>query len=176
MNSKKQPLRKFEEVLVFYKKQPVYNLQMTNGSAYDKGVRKNQLTGSYGDFDPVHVKSDGARFPLDILYFKTAESEGEVIHPTQKPIELGRYLIKTYTNPGDIILDNTSGSGSFLVAAILEGRNFIGIEKNEFSQKFKHVDVDYIQISKNRIIKAYSELDNTKKISIKKTNIINEVE
>ncbi|MDU1260923.1 MAG: site-specific DNA-methyltransferase [Veillonella sp.] len=176
LNSKKQPLRKFEEVLVFYKKQPVYNLQMTNGSAYDKGVRKNQLTGSYGDFDPVHVKSDGARFPLDILYFKTAESEGEVIHPTQKPIELGRYLIKTYTNPGDIILDNTSGSGSFLVAAILEGRNFIGIEKNEFSQKFKHVDVDYIQISKNRIIKAYSELDNTKKISIKKTNIINEVE
>ena len=176
LNSKKQPLRKFEEVLVFYKKQPVYNLQMTNGSAYDKGVRKNQLTGSYGDFDPVHVKSDGARFPLDILYFKTAESEGEVIHPTQKPIDLGRYLIKTYTNPGDIILDNTSGSGSFLVAAILEGRNFIGIEKNEFSQKFKHVDVDYIQISKNRIIKAYSELDNTKKISIKKTNIINEVE
>ena len=176
LNSKKQPLRKFEEVLVFYKKQPVYNLQMTNGSAYDKGVRKNQLTGSYGDFDPVHVKSDGARFPLDILYFKTAESEGEVIHPTQKPIELGRYLIKTYTNPGDIILDNTSGSGSFLVAAILEGRNFIGIEKNEFSQKFKHVDVDYIQISKNSIIKAYSELDNTKKISIKKTNIINEVE
>ena len=176
LNSKKQPLRKFEEVLVFYKKQPVFNLQMTNGSAYDKGVRKNQLTGSYGDFDPVHVKSDGARFPLDILYFKTAESEGEVIHPTQKPIELGRYLIKTYTNPGDIILDNTSGSGSFLVAAILEGRNFIGIEKNEFSQKFKHVDVDYIQISKNRIIKAYSELDNTKKISIKKTNIINEVE
>ena len=168
LNSKKQPLRKFEEVLVFYKKQPVYNLQMTNGSAYDKGVRKNQLTGSYGAFDPVHVKSDGARFPLDILYFKTAESEGEVIHPTQKPIELGRYLIKTYTNPGDIILDNTSGSGSFLVAAILEGRNFIGIEKNEFSQKFKHVDVDYIQISKNRIIKAYSELDNTKKLVLKK--------
>lgn len=176
LNSKRQPLRKFEEVLVFYKKQPVYNPQMTNGSAYDKGVRKNQLTGSYGDFDPVHVKSDGVRFPLDILYFKTAESEGEVIHPTQKPIELGRYLIKTYTNPGDIILDNTSGSGSFLVSAILEGRNFIGIEKNEFSQKFKHVDVDYIQISKNRIIKAYSELDNTKKNSIIKTNIINEVE
>lgn len=176
LNSKKQPLRKFEEILVFYKKQPVYNPQMMNGKAYDKGVRKNQLTGSYGDFDPIHVKSDGTRFPLDILYFKTAESEGTVVHPTQKPIDLGRYLIKTYTNPGDIILDNTSGSGSFLVAAILEGRNFIGIEKNEFSKKFKKEDVDYIQISKKRIINAYSNLNSTIKNSIIKANIINEVE
>ena len=129
LNAKKQPLRKFEDVCVFYKKQPTYNPQMLEGKPYDKGVRKNQLSGSYGDFQPAHVHSDGLRYPTDIIYFKTAESEGEVWHPTQKPVELGRYLVRTYTNPGDIVLDNTCGSGSFLVSALLEGRNFIGIEK-----------------------------------------------
>lgn len=82
-----------------------------------------------GIFQPVHVHSDGERYPIDIIYFKTAESEGRVIHPTQKPIELGRYLVRTYSNPGDLILDNTFGSGSFLVAALLEERNFVGVEK-----------------------------------------------
>lgn len=129
LNAKKQPLRKHEDICVFYKKQPTYNPQMTQGKPYDKGIRKNQLSGSYGDFQPVRVSSNGERYPTDIIYVKTAESEGDVIHPTQKPIELGRYLIRTYTNPGDVVLDNTFGSGSFLVAALLEGRNFIGIEK-----------------------------------------------
>ena len=107
LNAKKQPLRKHEDVCVFYKKQPTYNPQMTEGEPYNKGVRKNQLSGSYGDFQPVHVQSDGERYPVDIVYVKTAESEGEVVHPTQKPIELGRYFVRTYTKPGDIILDNT---------------------------------------------------------------------
>lgn len=90
---------------------------MTNGEAYDKGIRKDQYTGSYGDFKPRHVKSNGERYPNDVIcyeeqsiddfvYVKTAESEGPVVHPTQKPIELGRYLIKTFTKPGDIVLDN----------------------------------------------------------------------
>lgn len=100
LNAKKQPLRKYEDICVFYKAQPTYNPQMSEGEAYDKGVRKDQLTGSYGDFSPKHVKSDGSRYPTDIVYFKTAESEGAVYHPTQKPVELGRYLIRTYTNPG----------------------------------------------------------------------------
>lgn len=119
---------------------------MIDGLPYDKGIRKNQLSGSYGDFQPVHVHSDGKRYPTDIIYFKTAESEGKVFHPTQKPVELGRYFVRTYTNPGDIVLDNTSGSGSFLVAALLEGRNFIGIEKNENVALFKKGDIDYIGI------------------------------
>ena len=131
LNAKKQPLRKHEDVCVFYKKQPTYHPQMTQGEPYDKGIRKNQLSGSYGDFQPVHVSSEGERYPTDIIYVKTAESEGEVVHPTQKPIELGRYFIRTYSNPGDVILDNTFGSGSFLVAALMEGRNFIGIEKTK---------------------------------------------
>ena len=120
LNAKKQPLRKHEDVCVFYKKQPVYHPQMTKGEPYDKGKRKNQQCGNYGDFESVHVASDGERYPTDIIYVKTAESEGPVLHPTQKPIELGRYMVRTYTNPGDIVLDNTFGSGSFLVAALME--------------------------------------------------------
>ena len=160
LNAKKQPLRKHEDVCVFYKKQPTYNPQMTSGVPYDKGIRKNQLSGSYGDFQPVHVQSDGERYPTDIIYIKTAECEGEVVHPTQKPVELGRYLIRTYSNPGDVILDNTFGSGSFLVAALLEGRNFIGIEKNENVSLFKKRDVDYIEICKSRLCKAWGSMDN----------------
>ena len=144
LNAKKQPLRKHEDICVFYKQQPTYNPQMTKGESYDKGIRKNQYTGSYGDFKPRHIQSNGMRYPNDVLfmddnelpiedflYVKTAESEGPVYHPTQKPIELGRYLIRTFSNPGDIILDNACGSGSFLVAAAMEHRKYIGIEKNQ---------------------------------------------
>ena len=155
LNAKKQPLRKHEDVCIFYQRQPFYNPQMTQGSAYDKGVRKNQLSGCYGDFEPVHVHSNGERYPTDIIYVKTAESEGDVVHPTQKPIELGRYLIRTYTKPGDIVLDNTCGSGSFLVAALLEGRNFIGIEKNEDVALFKRGEIDYIEVSERRLREAW---------------------
>lgn len=163
LNAKKQPLRKHEDICVFYKKQPTYNPQMTQGEPYDKGIRKDQLSGSYGDFQPVHVSSNGERYPTDIIYVKTAESEGEVIHPTQKPIELGRYLIRTYTKPGDVVLDNTFGSGSFLVAALLEGRNFIGIEKNEDVALFKKEEIDYIDAAKRRLYLAWESLDKKNK-------------
>ena len=176
LNAKKQPLRKHEDVCVFYKKQPTYNPQMTEGEPYNKGLRKNQLSGSYGDFQPVHVQSDGERYPVDIVYVKTAESEGEVVHPTQKPVALGRYLIKTYTNPGDIVLDNTFGSGSFLVAALLEGRNFIGIEKNEDVALFKKEKIDYIDVAKRRLFLAWTSLDKKTHQKIVKTNLIQEFE
>ena len=158
LNAKKQPLRKHEDICVFYKKNPKYNPQMGNGTPYNKGFRKNQFTGSYGLFDSVHVKSNGKRYPTDVIYFKTAESEGKVVHPTQKPIELGRYFVKTYTDFGDIVLDNASGSGSFLVAALLEGRNFIGIEKNKEVHLFKDKKIDYIKFSKKRIIDNYKKV------------------
>lgn len=174
LNAKKQPLRKHEDVCVFYKSQPTYNPQMTKGEPYDKGVRKNQLSGSYGDFLPVHVSSDGERYPTDIVYFKTAESEGDVVHPTQKPVELGRYFVRTYTNPGDIVLDNTFGSGSFLVAALLEGRNFIGIEKNEDVALFKRDKIDYISVAKERLRLAWSQIDEEARSSIRRINVIAE--
>ncbi|MFA6171470.1 MAG: site-specific DNA-methyltransferase [Patescibacteria group bacterium] len=157
LNAKKQPLRKHEDICIFYKNQPDYNPQMSNGEPYNKGFRKDQLTGSYGDFKTVEVKSNGERYPTDVVYFKTAESEGEVYHPTQKPVELGRYLIRTFTKEGDIVLDNTCGSGSFLVSAALEGRKFIGIEKNQKTYLFKKHKIDYIEISKKRIKKAESQ-------------------
>lgn len=174
LNAKKQPLRKHEDVCVFYKKQPIYHPQMTKGEPYDKGTRKNQLSGSYGDFEPVHVSSDGERYPTDVLYIKTAECEGAVLHPTQKPIELGRYLIRTYTNPGDVVLDNTFGSGSFLVAALMEGRNFIGIEKNEDVALFKKEEIDYIDVAKRRLYLAWEGLDRKQKKYIVKENLIKE--
>ena len=174
LNAKKQPLRKHEDVCVFYKKQPVYHPQMIEGEPYDKGIRKNQLSGSYGDFQPVHVHSDGKRYPTDIIYFKTAESEGKVFHPTQKPVELGRYFVRTYTNSGDVVLDNTSGSGSFLVAALLEGRNFIGIEKNENVALFKKGDIDYIQVAKQRLQQAWDKMSEDRREGIRMLNVLKE--
>ncbi len=141
LNAKKQPLRKHEDICVFYKRQPHYAPQMSPGKPYSKGVRKDQQTGSYGDFAPVLVESTGERYPTDIIYFKTAESEGPVYHPNQKPVELMRYLIRTYSPDGGIVLDNTMGSGTTGVAAELEGREFIGIEK----------DPAYFEIAKARI-------------------------
>lgn len=174
LNAKKQPLRKHEDVCVFYRRQPVYHPQMIDGEPYDKGIRKNQMSGSYGDFQPVHVHSEGKRYPTDIIYFKTAESEGKVFHPTQKPVELGRYFVRTYTNPGDIVLDNTSGSGSFLVAALLEGRNFIGIEKNENVALFKKGDINYITVTKQRLRDAWNSMSQDVKESLKLLNLLNE--
>jgi site-specific DNA-methyltransferase (adenine-specific)/modification methylase len=161
LNAKRQPLRKHEDICVFYQKAPTYNPQMSEGDPYDKGVRKDQLTGSYGDFDPAHVKSEGQRYPTDVVYFKTAESEGEVWHPTQKPVALGRYLVRTFTNPGDVVLDNAFGSGSFLVASLLEGRHFIGIEKNDQLKRFKGNEIDCIDLARKRLEEAKERLART---------------
>lgn len=158
LNAKRQPLRRHEDLCVFYDQPPTYHPQMQPGAAYDKGVRKAQLTGSYGDFDPVHVKSSGLRYPADVVYFKTAESEGPVWHPTQKPVSLGRYLVRTYTNPGEVVLDNAFGSGSFLVAALAEGRNFIGIERNAEKTQFKREKVDLIQVASDRLRQTWAAL------------------
>lgn len=153
LNAKKQPLRKHEDICVFYAKPPTYNPQMRPGSPYDKGVRKNQLSGSYGDFQPSHVRSSGERYPSDVVYFKTAESEPEknVWHPTQKPVDLGRYLVRTFSNEGDLVLDNAFGSGSFLVAAALEKRRFIGIERNKETHLFKGERIDYVKLARERL-------------------------
>lgn len=109
-----------------------------------------------------------------MLYFKTAESEGEVIHPTQKPLELGRYFVRTYTKPGDIVLDNTFGSGSFIVSALMEGRNFVGIERNQDVALFKKSNIDYIDAAKSRLRKAWASLSQDGKKSVALLNLIND--
>ena len=151
LNAKKQPLRKHEDICVFYSRPPFYSPQMAEGDAYDKGVRKDQLTGSYGDFQPSHVRSNGGRYPTDVVYFKTAESEGCVWHSTQKPVELGRYLVRTYTRRGDLVLDHCFGSGSFLVSAVMEGRDAVGIEKNSDIAAFKKGAVDMFEVAVPRL-------------------------
>lgn len=165
LNAKKQPLRQHEDICVFYNKQPNYNPIMFPAKPYDKGVRKNQYTGSYGDFKPIHVKSEGERYPTDTIYCKTAESEkgGRVWHPTQKPVALGRYLIRMFTKEGDTVLDNCFGSGSYLVAAALENRKFIGIEKNEEVHLFKKQRINYIDVAKKRLLNAEQAIVNHEK-------------
>lgn len=152
LNAKKQPLRKYEEIAIFYKKIPTYNPQFTNGIPYNKGTRKDQVTGSYGNFKPVEVKSDGRRYPTDILYFKTAESEGEVIHPTQKPVSLCQYIIRQYSNSGDLILDNATGSGSIPIGCISTGRNFIAFDNGIDDRKqSKNFGVEWADLATKRI-------------------------
>ena len=142
LNAKNQPLRAKENILIFYQKQPTYNPQMTKGKPYDKGIRKEQTKDDvYGSYKPTQGKSAGARYPRDVMYFKTAESEGTTFHKTQKPVALMKYLIKTYTNENDTVLDFTMGSGSTGVACKNTNRDFIGIE----------LDKNYFAIAKERI-------------------------
>lgn len=153
LNARRMPLRQHEDICVFYGSQPNYRPVMSKGEPYDKGTRKAQYTGSYGDFRPVQVKSEGERYPTDTLYCKTAESEAgcRVWHPTQKPVALGRYLIRMFTGKGDVVLDNAFGSGSFLVAAALEERRFIGIEQNKEVHLFKEKRIDYLKVAGQRL-------------------------
>ena len=132
LNAKKQPLRAKENILVFYNSQPTYNPQMSKGEAYNKGVRKEQTNDDvYGSFKQTEVKSEGDRYPRDVLYFKTAESEGTTFHKTQKPVALMEYLIKTYTNENETVLDFTMGSFTTAIACLNIKRDFVGIELDE---------------------------------------------
>ena len=147
LNAKKRPLVAHEDIVVFCKGTPVYYPQMTEGNAYNKGVRKKQTENDvYGSYEQVEVKSDGLRYPRSVQYFRTAECENQ-IHPTQKPLELMEYLIKTYTNENEIVLDFTMGSGTTGVACVNTNRKFIGIE----------LDDNYFDIAKNRIEKSLLE-------------------
>lgn len=129
LNAKKQPLRAHESICVFYKKPPTYNPQMTQGEAYNKGKAKRE-TDVYGAQVAVEVKSEGQRYPRSVQYFVTAEQEGK-LHPTQKPLALSEYLIKTYTNENDVVCDPTMGSGTACLAAKILNRGYIGIELDE---------------------------------------------
>ena len=131
LNAKKQPMRSHEDIVVFYKKQPTYNPQMTVGKPYDKGKAVRDAIQYGKQTKEVHVKNtEGTRYPRSVLYFKTAEDEGK-LHPTQKPIALYEYLVKTYSNEGDTILDPCMGSGTTGIACLNTNRDFIGIERDE---------------------------------------------
>ena len=147
LNAKKQPMRNHEDICVFYKKQPIYNPQMWEGNeCHSKG---NKILGisqkdfsrntNYGDFKAVETKGN-LKYPKSILTFQKPHPS-KTLHPTQKSIECCEWLIKTYTNEGDLVLDNCMGSGSTGVACINTNRKFIGIE----------LDEKYFNIAKDRI-------------------------
>lgn len=141
---KKMPLRAHENVYVFYKHLPTYQPQMRLGfKPYKKRDNHDYVSSNYG-LIRVGIKrqSPGKRFPIDVIKFSNG-NHSNMVHPTQKPVDLLQYLIKTYTNEGMTVLDNTMGSGSTGVAAVSLNRNFIGME----------LDKDYFEIAKQRILK-----------------------
>ena len=138
LNAKKMPLKKHENILVFYKKLPTYNPQFTKGAPYRKTSGGVSTCSCYGKHHTVSNTNDGFRYPLSIQRF----NKDRGLHPTQKPVSLFEYLIKTYTNEGETILDNCIGSGTTAIAAINTNRNYIGIEKDEgyYSIAMKRID------------------------------------
>lgn len=143
LNAKKQPMRNHELISVFYKKQCTYNPQKTLGHVKKKSYRRKELqTDVYGEMKNDYTYESTERYPRSIQVFST-DTQKSSLHPTQKPVALCEYMIKTYTNEGDLILDSCMGSGTTGVAAKNLGRRFIGIE----------LDEKYFEIAKNRIIK-----------------------
>ena len=132
MNSRHRPMRSHENISVFYKKKGTYNPQMTKLDKPD--IRKNNKTTSSNlwnkNGDIVTTKIYNERFPLSIIKCVNSNQKNK-LHPTQKPVELLEWLIKTYSNEGNLILDNCFGSGSTAIACLNTNRNFIGIELND---------------------------------------------
>lgn len=144
LNAKKQPMRNKEDILVFSVRPPPYAPQMSVGTPYKKTPSSLQQKAgtNWGTFGAHREENYGTRYPTQVIEFGVVERD--TVHPTQKPVELMEYLIRTYTNEGETVLDNTMGSGTTGVAAINAGRKFIGIEK----------DQGYFEIAVRRIKEA----------------------
>ena len=127
-NANKMPLRCHENILVFYQQLPTYNPQFTSGKAYQR-MRNDVTDGVYQNRPRINTINDGRRYPRDVQRFNS--QMGDKFHPTQKPVDLLEYLIKTYTNEGETVLDATMGSGSTGVACVNTNRRFIGFELDE---------------------------------------------
>jgi site-specific DNA-methyltransferase (adenine-specific) len=143
LDSKLKPMKCQELISVFYKSQPTYNYELTKLDKPISSYRKNGKTGSLlgKTRDMVNVMQTETGYPIQLLSFPNEHNVGANVHPTQKPVALMEYLVKTYTNQGDIVLDNCMGSGTTGVACKNLDRKFIGIEQ----------DAKYFEIAKNRI-------------------------
>ncbi len=131
LNAKKSPMRAHESILVFCKVAPAYNPQKTNGHIRKTATKRHDNTPVYGAQSFNELPYDSTeRYPRSVLLF-SSDKQTSTLHPTQKPVALMRYLVRTYTNEGDTVLDFTCGSGTTLLAASLEGRKAIGIEIEE---------------------------------------------
>ena len=145
LNAKKMPMKAHENILVFYDKLPTYNPQKTTGHKPANSYTKHQDDGSNYGNTQVGISGGGQtdRYPRSVQVFKT-DKQKVSLHPTQKPVALLEYLIKTYTNENETVLDFTFGSCSTGVACLNTNRKFLGIEMNE----------EYFDIAKDRIEKA----------------------
>jgi site-specific DNA-methyltransferase (adenine-specific) len=146
LDAKRKPLRSHENILVFYKKLPIYNPQKWKIDERFIDRRKklsidNYSQQNYGNHTKTeHRKDDGTRYPQSVLPIASVNTE-KTGHPTQKPVELFQYLLETYTNTGMIVLDNCMGSGTTAIAALRTGRQFIGFE----------TEPAYVEIANKRI-------------------------
>lgn len=150
LSASKRPMRSHEDILVFSGvRTPTYNPQMMpkeSGKVRSQKAKRTQGD-CYSPSDVLHPRllDKSVAYPQSTLFFNSAFHDGERGHPTQKPVALMEYLIKTYTNPGDTVLDNTMGSGTTGVACMNTGRRFIGIER----------DAEYFKIAEKRINVAW---------------------
>jgi site-specific DNA-methyltransferase (adenine-specific) len=143
---KKQPAKKHENICMFYKKQPTYNPQMEQGKPYTDKARKRTV-GVHGDLETLKkpIENNGTRYPSSVQKFSNGNNK--TVHPTQKPVALFEYLIRTYTNEGNIVLDNCMGSGTTAVACARTKRNFIGFE----------TESEYVEIANKRLDNEVNE-------------------
>jgi DNA modification methylase len=143
LNANKMPLRQHENILVFYDSLPTYRPQMATGSARRriKPRIENPIFGKTGTKDGYVQDNVGQRYPTSLIYCTRDLRNGHRWHPTQKPVALFEYLIRTYTDEGETVLDPTMGSGTTGVACVNTGRKFIGIER----------DPAYFAIARDRI-------------------------
>ena len=125
LNARRAPLKKSENILVFYRKPPLYDPQFEQGEPYKKIHRQSGNSSNYGKFERTSGESDGRRFPGNVLAFPTVAN---AVHPTQKPVSLCEYFIRTYTRPGEVVADICAGSGTTAVAAVNTGRRYICFE------------------------------------------------
>ena len=155
LNAKKQPLRAHESILIFYKSQPTYNPQKTFG--HERKTAKKKLIGSehYGKQLSVKDYDSTERYPRSVQVF-SSDKQKQALHPTQKPVALCEYLIRTYTNYGETVLDNTMGSGTTGVACMNTGRKFIGIEKE--AEYFELAETRLSELSSLRQPELFSEV------------------
>lgn len=147
-NAKKMPMKSHEIISVFYKLLPLYNPQMRTGFKAYK-CKQGKQSGAFGVSNKeIITENNGERYPLSVLQFNS--TNGKNVHPTQKPIELLEYLIKTYTNEGEIVLDNCMGSGSTCVACVNTNRHYIGFEKEPkyYDIACKRIDEVYGVVNK----------------------------
>lgn len=144
LNAKKMPMRQHEQILVFYKKLPTYNPQKVKCEPHQRNHSrgsKNETNRTYGNYGKAEDIITDEKYPSSIITFPKGHGKEDWLHPTAKPIELLRYLIRTYSNEGDLVLDNFAGSGSTCIAAIKENRKFIGME----------IDDHFFEVAEERI-------------------------